>query len=288
MEAQALATTCTHCGFDNPWDASQCIACGEPLGSPIRRRAMRDDEVAALENRYMQAVSDAGARGAGDRVRAFETAVCTARAVINMDIPFARTFAVSTRALYANYEMQVEAGTRSAADGPDDFQRRSVGATLFGSAAKQVVYAALSLDGRGLASYGPVSFTLKDIAVANRAALLDCNSYVLMKRLGVIVGDEPPPGYRCGWADKGRLAVAKLAGRIAPDTPEADFAGLLLESAATRADDEFIEVHIPTPVSLSSFERAILPRTVSNKVAKTDLGVVKKALTKQGIGWSAT
>jgi hypothetical protein len=115
---------------------------------------------------------------------------------------------------------------------------------LFGSWAEKLVYAALSLDGMGLSSYGLVSMTLKEVCIRNRTSLLSENSFTFVSRHNVSKSSPAPLGHRATWDERKELAVAKLAGRLTPAVGRRDYAGLVLFSEGDRSTDDFIEIHI--------------------------------------------
>jgi len=67
--------------------------------------------------------------------------------------------------------------------GVDDARRRSVESILFGSYGEEIRYAALSLGGLGLVSYGPITMVMSEPAIAQRASLLEYNSFQFVEQL---------------------------------------------------------------------------------------------------------
>lgn len=108
----------------------------------------------------------------------FGAAVETSSAVANCSPYVLRELAEDANALYSNYYLAVRGEVRRAAEAENDRQRRAIDAMLFGSYAEKIRFAALPLDGVGLASYGSkdqhasYGLMLRDVAIANRASLV--------------------------------------------------------------------------------------------------------------------
>lgn len=153
--------------------------CGHDIGFPNVRAASALDEQSELERRYNEAVSDSRARGVEDETALFEAAIRDdSHAVVTIDWDFFAVF-VMKGAPYSTYAKQVDAEVRLSAEPSDDRGRHVVEAWLFPGYGKEIRYAALALDGRGLSSYGngDVVVKLKNDAVAIRASVLEENSY---------------------------------------------------------------------------------------------------------------
>jgi hypothetical protein len=172
---------------------------------------------------------------------------------------------------------QTEAETRCAAQLSNDRQRRATEALLFGKYAPEIRYAALSLDGKGLVSYGSCSVALLDKLCFNKATLLEENSYPFVRSHRLLPGDDIPSGYRSVWKDRHWLTIAKLAYRISELTQAEEFAGLLLRSDGDRVADEFIEVHLYGTFGRQAFVGATIPSPehASNDEEAYSLGKVR-------------
>ena len=125
---------------------------------------------------------------------------------------------------------------------------------LFGTYGEDIRFAALSINGLGLRSYGAYGLVLRDVAVAKRASLLEENAYNFVKRHHLDPSSPIPEGYRSSWDNRHELAIAKLADVIGPDTAAAAYAGILLANGIDRAADDFIEVHIFGPFNINAVE----------------------------------
>lgn len=263
-----------------------CTVCG-PAFSPNVRYARQVSESSALDARYWAALTEVGERNNQESARLLEEKLeSTSSAVINLDVETAIQLMSLDKALYSTYEKLVDGDARMAADFPNDRRRTSIGSAFFGSKASEIRYAALSLDGNGLASYGKITLRLRDIAVRGRASLLECNTYMFAEQHRIKVGDGPPPGYQSDWAGRGRLGVAKLASKLTSRMTDGQYAKLLLNSTGDRSTDEFIEVHIYGKISVRAFESAVLPKSGSTPTENANLDRLKEELDRRGITWT--
>jgi hypothetical protein len=148
---------------------------------------------------------------------------------------------------YRNYDQRVESGERDPAIASDHADREKVGATLFKTYSAHIVYAALSPNERGLASYGPVAvrWEVTTTYVGRRASLLEDNSYTFFNQHGLgALRATVPPGYRATWEDRAALVAAKLAARLTPATGESTLPDLMMHAGNRREDDDFVEIAI--------------------------------------------
>ncbi len=232
------------------------------VGFPLARELGRQKERDALYNRYQKALDDARARAAEERVAAFEEAVQSeSQAVINVWPSFLAQFLNDSRTLYSSYTLQITGESRKSASMKDDRQRAGSEGILFGTVLpSKICYAALSLDDTGLVSYGDCALTLVEAAARARATLLEENSYTFVRRHKILPGNDIPAGYRAVWEDRHKLAVAKLASEIDPNTTEDAFAGLLLYSDGDRTTDKFMEVHVYCGFDNQSVDGVRIPK----------------------------
>jgi hypothetical protein len=242
---------------------------------------MAEAEKTELNDRYDAAMKDAAQRGAADVVKAFEQAAAQSQAVVNVDLRILKTLIEDDRNHYANYYELVRAGVRSPAAPDNDRDRAAADALLFGSVIpEKITFAALSIDGRGLISYGDYSLTLRENMVKNRISLLEENSYDFVDNHNVTRKNKPPKGYRAVWRDRGRLAAAKPAPQLSDKTPKDEFARILLFSDGNRANDRFIEAHI-----YGSFTRATIEKVAAPQGKRGGAAKLQELACKAGIVW---
>ena len=134
-------------------------------------------------------------------------------------------------------------------------------------------FGALSLDGRGAASWGECSIVLKDVAVRSRATVFEENSvYFCERRMLGVHNPVVPAGYRATWDNRHRLAAAKLEPFLQTGTIPEDFAGILLTPASKPRQEGFVEVHIYGPLHRDSIERLVIRRPKP----RADLGMLRE------------
>lgn len=277
---------CGNCGADVLNNIStQCYTCGNPIPPPNVREVNRPDEVAALEQRYNDAVTKSQADGTDDQLSRFEDDLHASHAVINVNLNFLKAFVTIPNVLYSTYGLQVNSEVRVSAELDNDRHRRGVEGTLFGSYDKEIRYAALSLDGSGLKSYGPYAIRLEDFAINLRATLMEENSFDFVETHTLLPGRPIPLGYRSSWENRHKLAVAKLASEITEDLSLGGQAALLLFSEGNYDTDSFIEVHIFGPFDAKAIAAVKGSSTPAKKEDRVNLQVVKDKLSNLGKDW---
>ncbi len=251
---------CPHCGeVVEHWQVH--CRCEEFIGFPNYRAAAAEyDE---LEKRALAARADATTRGLIPLLAKLEALAEKCRPVIVMDFSVCDDILRSDK--YRNYDQRVESGERDPAKATDHADRQMAGARLFPRYGQHIHYAALSPDGRGLASYGTgavaVRWDVTDAYLGRRASLLEENSYTFYDHHGLGArGTVIPPGYRATWKERAKLAVAKLAARLTAATSEGSLAGLLLHAGGTRNDDDYIEVVIYADTGLDTVDVDLVTR----------------------------
>jgi hypothetical protein len=278
-------TSCDHCHGTIPDSEVRCPHCGLPGLFPNVRAAQAPAELNALERRYADAVGTAVQQGSADVVRALEAAVAGSRAVINKPLREVQRLASSDKELYATFYELVKAGIRL--PGGDKWNRLRVFTddALFPGYKEQIRFAALSLDGKGVSSYGECTLVLRDHKIAHRASVFEGNSVVWMSRQQIKFDDliDLPKGYRALWHERGKLAVAKLAVRVQSSTQEREYAGVLLQQGKSPEDDDFVEVHIWGPMSALTFERIVVSQPAAQQLRKPIVRALSERLAKAGV-----
>ena len=248
---------CDFCHNEMPMSATICPHCGWPAYYPNVRAAEDADEVAALESRYQAAVADASGRGAARPLRNLETEVSNSKAVIARSAGELQRLAKSDKEIYATYYELLQSGVISHTSDKWSLLRALADETIFHGYKKEIRFAALTLDARGLHNYGDCYIMLRTEMIAHRASAFEENTVMFMKHHDVRVSeaDNLPRGYRSAWDGRGKLCVAKLFGRIDADTTRDEYPKLLLSGGATTADDDFVEVHVWGPMTARTFEQ---------------------------------
>jgi hypothetical protein len=262
-----------------------CIACSSDIGFPNVRAAASLAETEALSERFQEARGAAGIRGAGNEFDALTRTVGTASHVVVAMTPlFARAMLTNRGQVFQNYETLVDAGVRAPAEFANDAHRRAVSGTLFGSYAHEIRYGVLSLDGRSLSNYGTVYAQLRDITVQDRVSFLAENSYSLLPKLGLGVGDAVPPGYRSDWEGRSSLVATKLEPRLAAGQSEEQWSAQLVVSGEGRSDDEFVEAHIYGDINAGTIEAIAFAGIGSTRGERLDILFIREQMADRNAG----
>jgi hypothetical protein len=191
---------------------------------------------------------------------------------------------VNSESPYSTYYKTSEADVRIPAAREDDRKRRMIDSWLFRGYAKEIVFAALSLNEGGLTSYGngEIVAILKDEMIELRSTLLEMNSYDFANKYFAL--DKPvPPGHKSNWANRHMLATAKLYGKIEPGMNESEYADILLHSNGSRNSDDFMEVHIYGPILQSAFSSVKFSISPTEPHVAVEIELVKLKLAENGV-----
>jgi hypothetical protein len=121
-------------------------------------------------------------------------------------------------------------------------------ASLFPGYEAHLIYGALSLDKRGLVSYGACAIRMHSEAIAHRTTVMEDNSFAIARRPDIHAdiwddGKPGPVGFRSTWAERHKLAAIRFGKSVRAGAGMADHAALLLQSDGDRANDIFMETH---------------------------------------------
>ncbi len=276
---------CPICNESYAGIESSCRTCNNWRGYPNVILASHPDEQAALDQRYQRSASTAASRNAAGPFQDFQTEVKHSKAVLNCSIEFALWFFSREDVLYASYYEQLVDGIRQPARVEYDRHRAAADAILYGTHAREIIFAALSLDGKGLVSYGPVSMQLRDVAIAFRATVLEENLYAFIARHGLVAGMPLPNGYIATWSRRDVLASVKIEPWLDVHTTLDAFPALLLTSTGNRPDDCYLEVHIYGPFNHRAVERVLAPKSGRRPQDRALLGAAKELAKAKGVIW---
>lgn len=261
-----------------PPELERCPACGYNNGLPNLRHCAR--EQAALEARYLAALEDCKARAveaiALDFTQSIEQKAC---AVINADAKFLESFVDDDRNLYSGYTLQLKGQQRLAAPEGNHAERIAVEAQVFGAYGEHIRYAALSLNQMGLHSYGSCTIVINEQLCSYLASLTEENTFQLVAHHGKTI----PPGYRASWAERQKLALAKLANRIDSGTTPNQYPGLVMFCEGKRETDQFIEVHLFGPFTAGAIVAAHLPASGKSRAESFYLDELQDKFNARGI-----
>jgi hypothetical protein len=239
-----------------------CPHCGRPSLFPNVTAAEDPEEVAALGVRYMDAKSQAAGRGAASALDDFERAAGTTRAVASRSAGDLLRLANSDREIYATYHQLVGSGIKIPEGQNWDVFRSNADDSFFPGYREHVRFAALSVDGIGLPSYGECSIVFRESFVSHRATVFEENTALFLKHKKILMSeaDDLPKGYRAPWDARAKLCVAKLHVNIDSGTPPGKYSQILMRPGATTADDDFVEVHIYGPMTSRTMEQVTIMR----------------------------
>lgn len=278
METAPTSDCCPRCRGPTSAALRNCQSCGHDLGAPNVRASQVTEEVAALRDRYENARKIAEAAGCLKELEEFVDLVsANSSVVVAMPAVVALQLVSDERSLYAGYEQLVRGGVRIPAAFANDSHRSVVAGSLFGSYGERIKYGALSLDQRGLSTYGHVFCRLKTVAVNARVSFLESNSYRFHKEHSLGPDCPLPLGYRADWERRALLAGIKLVNRLQRGQSRAQWEQmLLLSDGADRQNDDFIEAHIYESFTVHSIESM----TAAPDIPKEERHIVKAAISK--------
>jgi len=199
--------------------------------------------------------------------------------VINRSLGKINEFLSSDTELFATFYQAVGGEARLPEDNEWDKIRPAVDSLLFPYYAEHIRFGSLSIDLTGISRYGNYSIVIKELAIKDRATVLEENSIMFIKKRRIVAGDPLPLGYRTTWMNRSSLVVAKLGKRLTPTTTEAEFPKLLASS--DTADPDFIEVHIYGPIHRRAIKHLSGPEP-RQKADKVLLKSVSRKLTEIG------
>jgi hypothetical protein len=279
---------CKHCGHSFHISKQLCPHCARPALYGNVFAAEDPDEIAALQQRYVEAKRAAQSRGAGALrvVESFEAEIATTRAVIARPTGEFQRLSTSDNEGYASFYGLVEAEVRFPSGDKWDALRPLADEALFPHYKDKIRFAALTLDGLGLPSFGECFLVLRTDMIAHRASVYEENSVKFFSKhfkpgLNEVI--RLPRGYRATWDERGTLCVAKLADRIDDATPPGAYSGLLLRQGLTSEDDDFVEVHVWGPMTIRTIERVIFNNPTNRTARELTNRANKQRMAKFGV-----
>jgi len=259
---------CSKCKMPIPTHARLCPACQTDVGFPNVRAATTQEERSALAQRLKDAEVSIRARACEAEFVEFGRHLESSKAVVCRSVGIVARLVSSDNELYQSFYKAVQSGQRLPEDNAWDSHRGAVDATIFPHYADEIVFAALSLDGRGMEQYGEVSLVLRDDFIADRATVFEEDCFDFMRRHMVVVGDPIPHGYRASWTERHKLGMAKLHSRLSKDIGPQEFPQILLRQSNGKDNGDCIEVHIYGGLHRRAIEKvkATAPGTRADRV----------------------
>ena len=267
VNSMALKLLCPNCGTRLRAHEKDCPSCFSFCWFPNVRKSEELEESNALEGHYNSAVTTAAGRDRGSVFSAYESALTGSVAVVCRSLDQAKALLSSDSAVYTSFYKQRSSGARRPEDTGIETQRQVTDARMFPSYHEEIQFAALSLDGKGVLSFGRCCLVLKSLAVARRTSVFWENAVDFCNRVCPDQTKPIPPGYRAQWQLRAKLAAAKAEPLLDRQATLAEFSRILLDG------DRFVEVHIYGPFNRDSVERLLIPRPSGKADRAMALGI---------------
>ena len=139
-------------------------------------------------------------------------------------------------------------------------------------------YAALSLDGVGVDSYGNCTVTLNEEMICHRASCFEGNTALIYEEKRDFSGC-----LRSSWTERAKLCAAKVGGKLVPSMSSDDFPGMILSKGTVQDDDEFVEVHVFGTVTAQTFQSVAIDTSKFSRREKIYCKAVKEKLASNGV-----
>lgn len=281
---------CPACQAPNERNHENCIECEGSLGFPNVNILIDDYFKSGLEKRYQETIKSLEPVHQST-LNQFEALIKTeSKAVINMKLEFLLELINKDRK-YLTYQEQIERGLRPKAALINEVSRLVADSFLYGGTGKNIVYAALSLDTKGLFSYGDTCVVLKEKPIQSRTTVIERNSFDLYNQLVDMGWRLPmliPAGFYCIWEEKHILAVVKLGKKALAGYNTTASRKLILFCEGDRKTDEFIELHILGSVNYRTFQEINVQKKVKrmSDFQKEQLLNAKDLLDRKDIAYN--
>ena len=268
---------CIKCNNRVPFHRRSCHVCEESIGFPNVRLAEYESD--GLLERYNRAYGAAGTKAVTDILHDFEKIVDKAQVVISKPINKVIELISNDNQMLQTLYKEVSGNARLADNNSWDTSRQSVDSAINPNYVDKIHCAVLSVNNYGVSYYGKCQIKLKSSLIQNRTTFFEENPFIFFKKHRHITGEEVPAGYRSTWANRSKLAVAKLHSKITKNTVASDFPKILIHDDGEESD--FIEAHIYGSVHAKLFENiTVVNPDVTEKVL---LNAYKKKMSENGI-----
>lgn len=278
MKLSTLICPNPECQAENERNADICRECGGSLGF-VNVNLLSDPYFQnGLDERY-NAVT---AKSVAAETQRFEAIVVSeGKAIINMPSELLYLL-VNENEDYLSYQRGVEQGKLLKKAFLNDRIRCMVESAFYGFDGRNIVYAALALDGNGVSSYGDASVVLRTKNIEKRATVFEKDTLVLFDELteqGWKVKEIIPAGHCGTWYERAKIAAIKHGTQIESSHQTADFAALILKSNGERTNDEFIELHIFNRVNPANFEKVTFQKMPVKTYDQLQFKILKSKLS---------
>lgn len=255
-----MKVECEKCNADVPVNALRCTVCGLPAAPPNVRMASRDAERDALNKRLAAVEAKCNTSDERRYIIDFADALEGSKAVMNRSLASLHDWICGLSPLYQTFHRQVEFLGRTPALNDWDTQREATEAAINPYIYRDLSFAALTVNQRGVDYYGPYSVLLKTLTIEDRATVFEENPFHF-----VVKHRKPesisllPPGYRAPWSERKNLAICKHHEQILSKGDQVDIANVIISGDRTSDECDYIEVHIYGPIDRRCIESVLGP-----------------------------
>lgn len=269
---------CSDCGNEFPLSRTTCPHCGRPQLFPNVALARDTKETQKVDSRLAEVVAKSIGRNCELTIQQFASACSKTVAVFTCPLEkLHREVATGTKLFETYHDLE---RLRLKTSQPANFDwaklRPQAEIELLGSAEHldKLHYACLSLDGRGLESYGDCTVVLADNMIAHRASCFEGNTAVIFAQ-----NHDFSQFLRSDWQSRNKMCLAVGGDRIGASTVENDFPGILVECGKEAVDDRFIEVHVFGPMTAKTFRSVKIDATSHSSRQQVLSEAVQEKLT---------
>ena len=275
---------CGYCKLDFPLDREHCPHCAQPSLFPNVTLAKQTQEFQKLDRRYHEALKDADSRSCRAIVDQFTNECRSTTAVMRCELLRLHRQIASGSEIFAPYYELERLRLRSSVSNGFNYEKLRPHAEieLLGNEKHigLIHYACLSLDGKGVSSYGNCIITLAEPMVGHRATCFEGNTAVIYA-----IEAKFDDFVRSDWENRHLICTAVMASELNSTTPESDFPGILVSPDPNdqSENDVFIEVHIFGSLTAHSFESVVLVTASARRGDQVYRSAVSEKLRACGV-----
>lgn len=248
-----MSISCKVCGAEVFDYENRCVRCTWPQGFPNVRIADSRDERKALDARARRARRHAVKSGAGSELDRLIAMAEAAPIAFNRKLIQLFQWCQEPDQCFRPWLWKVAQGQRVI---PDKFNigRMAFEHNVNPGFSDNINFGYLDVGDQNGPSYGPYKVRFHTAAVSRRTTFLETNAYYFCHEHGVVDPSLVPPGYRASWKRSGKLAEAKLGGKVRSGMSDSDLQKLLVRPEGDGVTEDFLEAHIYNPLHISAIE----------------------------------
>lgn len=256
MSSDDNSRECEFCKLKFPIDRTSCPHCSQPLLFPNVSLAEKEDEVEKLEKKYVTVVEFCKKNGLSTIFQQFEEACKNSVAVLRCEPNRMFKQIASGTDIFSTYHDLESLRLRLERSTPHDWEklRPQAEIELLGTSKHldQLHYACISLDGKGVKSYGRCNIELKESMIQHRASCFEGNSALIYEHLHNFSSILRSP-----WGTRSKLCVSKIGLNFSNSTVIGDFPSLICRQNTSTVEDnsEFVEVQVFGTITSHTFQQ---------------------------------